>query len=476
MISLRSKLVLSHIMPTLLLLPLLSLYLLYTLEDFYTSSLLDQLVQQSQLIRKDMESKLGPFPNAVAAQNFLNEIAPFTFSRVLILDHDATVLASTRLEDASRIGTKLENPSIMQALEGDMATGVGPGYATDVAYVVLPIQRDGVSIGALRLSYEVTDVRTQFDQLRWLIMGGFTFTVLLSVALALGLATTITRPLRLLSEGVQRIATGDYLAHVPVRSRDEVGFLARGFNQMTERLREAEQGRQRQLAAIVHELVRPLAGMHAAIETLRDGADTDREMREALLTGTAEELARFKRMLGTLQSLHQRELHPIRLVLTEIDLQRLIHACANNFEPIAARQQITLTENIQEPLPRVQVDEDRIIQVLTNLLDNAVKFTPRGGSVSIQSGIAKRHIQVRVSDTGVGISPEELPYVFQQFYSGAETRPPEKRGMGLGLTICREIIEAHQGEIQVDSAIGKGTTITFTLPLNNRNIEDTNKP
>ncbi len=109
-------------------------------------------------------------------------------------------------------------------------------------------------------------------------------------------------------------------------------------------------------------------------------------------------------------------------------------------------------------------DEDRLIQVLTNLLDNALKFTPREGEVIVAAGEDADAIWVRVSDTGSGIAPDELPYLFQQFYRGADSRPPEKRGMGLGLTLCREIITAHGGQITAESTQGQGTRFTFTLP------------
>jgi len=462
--GLRSKFVLSHIIPTLLLLPLLSVYLLYTLEDFYTASLLHQLVNQSRLLRDEVERDPELIENTQVAQKLLSTIAALTDSRVVVLNREGIILASSREEDDVRIGSRHEHPSVAQALRGEMATGVGPGFTADVAYVVLPLWQNGQITGALRLSYEVTDVHTQFDELRWLVLGGFALTVILSLALALGLATTITRPLRQLNEGAHRIASGNYRARVVVRGRDEVSELARSFNRMAERLQEAEQARERQLAAIVHELARPLAGIRAAVETLRDGADTDREMRDTLLAGAEEELARLERLIGTLSNLHQRALRPIQLNRTEIGLERVIRACVANFEPMAARQKITLTAEIPNNLPRLRADEDRLIQVLTNLLDNAFKFTPRGGSITIRVSEDDQNVYIAVMDTGMGISPEELPHIFQQFYSGDKSRPPEKRGMGLGLTICREIIMAHQGQIRVESQPGTGARFTFSLP------------
>jgi signal transduction histidine kinase len=316
----------------------------------------------------------------------------------------------------------------------------------------------------LRLSYEVSDLRAQFNQLQWLVLAGAALTVILGLGLGLGLATTITRSLRQLSESVQKIAAGNYRAQVKAQSRDEVGRLAQNFNQMASRLEEAEQARERQLAAIVHELARPLTGMQAAIETLRDGADTEPEMRDVLLDGVEQELARLERLIGTLQGLHKRALRPMRLNRTEISLDRVIRACVANYDPVAAQAGITLTVDVPSTLPRVRADQDRLIQVLTNLLDNAFKYTPRGESISVRAGESKKDVWVCVADTGTGIAPDELPHIFQQFYRGDESRAPEKRGMGLGLAICREIITAHQGQIEAESQTGQGTRFTFTLP------------
>jgi signal transduction histidine kinase len=310
----------------------------------------------------------------------------------------------------------------------------------------------------------VSDVRAQFNQLQWLVMGGIGLAVALALALALGLSTTITRPLHQLSQNAQRIAAGDYRARVALHRQDEVGALAHSFNQMVERLETAEQARGRQLAAIVHELSRPLAGMRAAIETLRDGADTEREVRDTLLGGVEEELGRLVRLVGTLQSLHKRALRPMQLNCTEIALERVIRAGVANFEPVAAELEIELLVDLPPNLPRVYADQDRVIQVLTNLLDNAFKFTPRSGRVTVRAGEDNRGVWVSVADTGVGIAPDELPHVFQQFYRGDESRPLEKRGMGLGLAICREIVMAHQGQIWVESESGQGARFTFTLP------------
>jgi signal transduction histidine kinase len=328
----------------------------------------------------------------------------------------------------------------------------------------VPLKREGITRGVLRVSYEVHDLRTQFNQLQWLVLGGVALTVLLGLGIGIGLATTITRPLRQLTESAQKIATGDHYVPVTLPGHDEFSVLAHSFNQMMGRLDKAEQTRERQLAAIVHELARPLAGMRAAVETLRDGADTDPGTRDMLLGGVEDELGRLERLIRTLQGLHKRTLHPIELNCTEITLDRVIRASVANYELIAVQLGITLAIDVPPDLPHIHADEDRIIQVLTNLLDNAFKYTPQGGRVAVHAGQDDQTVWVSVADTGVGLTPDELPFIFQQFYRGDASRPPEKSGVGLGLAICREIITAHQGQIEAKSETGRGACFTFTLP------------
>ncbi len=461
--TLRRKLAISHVVPILLLMPLLSLYLLYSLEDFYTQNLVNQLVNQAQLLRNEIQHNPSLVSNQASAQAFAGTLAPLTDARVLFLSPDATVWASTREEDASRIGSQYQPPAVTQALIGGLVKGVGPGFTTDVAYAVLPLRQGGKVTGALRLSYEMDDVRAQFDQLRELIIAGVVLTVVLALGLSWGLSMTIARPLRELTASVRGIAGGDYHTRVAIHGRDEVGELGDSFNRMAARLDQAEQARERQLAAIAHELARPLTGMRAGLDTLQEGQVTDPGMLETLLGGVGDELDRLERLVGTLQGLHKRALRPLQLNRSEISLEQVIRACVGNFNSSADRLGIHLNSQVPPEL-RVRADEDRVIQVLTNLLDNAFKFTPRGGNVTVQAGADGNSVWVRVMDSGVGIAEEELPNIFQQFYRGADSRPPETRGMGLGLAISREIIAAHRGRIWVESELGKGSCFTFTLP------------
>jgi signal transduction histidine kinase len=467
--TLRTKLSISHSLPILIVMPILSLYLIYFLEGFFNESLLQQLTYQAQILREQSQRD-QVISDPQTAQNFLRRIAPLTDARIVLLSHEATLLASTHPEDTPRLGQPYRDAAVAQALQGKSAQGVGQGLTTNVAYVVLPLQDQSGLYGVLRVSYEVDDLRTQIIKLQLLILGGIGVAIIIGQFIGLSLATTITRPLWRLDESAQEIAAGDYHARVQISGRDEVGTLGQNFNRMATRLQEAEQARERQLASIVHELARPLTIMRASVETLQATIESNREIRDTMLSNLEEEFARMERLLGNLRGIHRRALRSLELNYSTTTINRIIYASVASFETLAEQAGIKLQVDITEQLPWIQADEDRLIQVVTNLLDNAFKFTPRGGTIGVKAFLKKDTVWVQVADTGVGIAPDELPLLFDPFYTGGESRPLEKRGMGLGLTICHEIIRAHHGQIRVESELQKGTRITFSLPIDQAQV------
>lgn len=463
--SLYIKMIASHTLPILALMPILTVYLLFNLEGFLNQSLLAELKGQAFLLRERIESEPGFVDDRPAAQSFLAATERMTGARIFIIARDLTIVASSRPDDARFTGMLLADADVDRALHGQEVAGVGPGFGTDVAYVVLPIRYDGVTRAAVRISYDLSDVRSEFAEVQRVVVGGVGLTLLLGLALGLGLATTIARPLHRLSENVERMANGDYSVRAQAHGHSEVASVARNLSRMAERLEEAEQSRERQLAAIVHELARPLTGLRAAVDTLRDGASLDTEDRTMLLEGVAGELTRLQRLIDTLQQMQKRRLRQLALHCTRVSLDRILRATAANYQSLAAQSDINLLLELPAGTPVIWADEDRLIQVLTNLLDNAFKFTPRGGTVSIQAVVNQGTAWVSVSDSGTGIPPEEQPYVFQEFFRGRDSRAQEKHGMGLGLAICRDVVTAHGGTIKLSTPASGGTCIEFTIPV-----------
>ncbi len=463
--SLYIKMIASHTLPILALMPVLTLYLLFNLEGFLNSSVLGQLKGEAFLLRERIETEPGLVDNREAAQSFLAATERMTGARVFIVARDRTIVASSRPADARFTGMLLSDADVDKALNGQEIAGVGPGFGTDVAYVVLPIRYGGITRAAVRISYDLSDVRSEFAEVQRVVVGGVGLTLLLGLALGLGLATTIARPLHGLSENVARIANGDYSVRAQAHGHSEVASVERNLSRMAERLEEAEHSRERQLAAIVHELARPLTGLRAAVDTLRDGAGLDTEDRAVLLEGVAGELTRLQRLVDTLQQMQMRRVRQLVLHCTRVSLDRILRATAANYQSLASQSDINLVLELPAGTSAIWADEDRLIQVLTNLLDNAFKFTPRGGTVSIQSVVDQTTAWVSVTDSGSGIPPEEQPFVFQEFFRGRDSSAPEKHGMGLGLAICRDIIAAHGGTIKLFAPPNGGTCITFTIPV-----------
>lgn len=463
--SLYIKMIASHTLPILALLPVLTLYLLFQLEGFLNQTMLGQLKGEAFLLQERLESEPALVDNPQAAQNFLSTMEQMTGARIFIVARDTTIVASSRPDDARFTGMLLADADVARALKGEEISGVGPGFGTDIAFVVLPIRYEGVTRAAIRISYDLSDVRSEFAQLQRVVLAGVGLTLVLGLALGLGLATTIARPLHRLSDNVERIANGDYYSRAPLRGHDEVNSVARNLNRMAERLEETEHSRQRQLAAIVHELARPLTGLRAAVDTLREDDGVDAEERSTLLEGVGEELARLQRLIDTLQQMQKRTLRPLELNRAQIPLDRVLRATAANYQSLANQSDVNLILELPVGNTLIWADVDRLIQVLTNLLDNAFKFSPRGGTVSIRASLDHSNAWVSITDTGAGIPPEEQPFVFQEFFRGRHGHAPEKNGMGLGLAICRDIITAHGGTIQASAPARGGTCIEFSIPI-----------
>ncbi len=293
------------------------------------------------------------------------------------------------------------------------------------------------------------------------------------IALLLGsiLSLQITAPLRKLKRAASAIAGGDLTHRVTIRSRDEVGELGQSFNQMAESLDKLETQRQHLLADVAHELRTPLTVMQANLEAMLDGVmPLDAEQVAALHTETLL----LNRLVGDLRLLSLAEAGELKLELHETRLGDLIQHVVERAKPQASHNGATLEVDLADDLPMVSIDADRITQVLNNLIGNALRYTPPEGKITVRAtslSDQKGLVQVSVTDTGSGIDPEALPYIFDRFYRAEKSRARNRGGSGLGLAIVKQLVEAHGGEVEAASPIfqsekqqGYGTQISFTLP------------
>jgi len=290
---------------------------------------------------------------------------------------------------------------------------------------------------------------------------------LLAILVVLGIILRALRhvasPIGDLMDAARRVADGDYSVRVEEHGPGEVRALGRAFNTMAERLQAHDQQRRDLLADVTHELRTPLTVIQGNLEGLLDGVyPLDEDHIQSIL----EETHVMSRLIDDLRTMALAESGTLKLQREPVDIGALIDEVMTSFHAQADKAGVELAVETSPDLPTMDLDAARIREVLSNLIANALRYTPSGGKITIRclvEGKGADNVQLSVSDTGAGIPPDDLPHIFDRFY-----KSPDSRGTGLGLTIARNLVLAHGGEISASSEAGKGTTIDFTLPLATR--------
>jgi signal transduction histidine kinase len=313
------------------------------------------------------------------------------------------------------------------------------------------------------------------EGVRWQFVGLLLFAVALVSGAGLLLARRISRPLAKLADAAHGVAGGDLAQTVPEDAAIiELSVLGRAFNAMTASLRQSDQAKTAFISDVSHELRTPLTVIKGSIETLQDGALDDLEMRGQFLNSMNLETERLIRLVNDLLVLTRADAGALNLHLQTVDLGELARSRCERLAHTAELRQVRLLPSFEaEPYP-VRADADRLAQVLDNLLDNAIRYSPPGGEVKLILKQEADRVVCQVADCGVGIPANHLPFIFERFYRVESARErnvsdgnTSQVGSGLGLAIVRSLVTAHGGDVSVTSSEGKGTTFSFWLPADN---------
>ena len=290
--------------------------------------------------------------------------------------------------------------------------------------------------------------------------------LVLATGLALVISGSVARPLGRMSRAAKHIAEGNYRQRVKVDGPHEVRALAMSFNDMVARVAVTQQAQRDFMANVSHDLRTPLTSIQGFSQAIVEGVAADPESAQHAAQIIYDEAARLHRMVESLLDMARVEAGQVDITAHAIALGDLLQAIGESMTFKAHEKQIALDINIPPNLPRIAGDGDRLAQVFTNLLDNAIKHTPEG-TVTLRAKTDAHGIAVIVQDTGEGIPAADLPRIFERFYQVDKSRHQSERrsGIGLGLAITKQIVEAHGGAIQVASTVGQGTTFTVWLPL-----------
>jgi two-component system OmpR family sensor kinase/two-component system sensor histidine kinase BaeS len=319
--------------------------------------------------------------------------------------------------------------------------------------------------------------RAFVTRLRWLLIAGALLAGALGVLLGVVLSRSLTAPLRRLATAARAVADRDFSRRVRVEGSIEMAEVAEAFNEMTEALESSERQRQNMVADVAHELRTPLSVVQGNLQAILDDVYP---LDKTEISRLYDETRLLSRLVDDLRELALADAGQLRLSLSPIEVAPEIQATTEGLALAAEAQRVTLSADIPDGLPPVQADPDRLAQVLRNLLVNAMRHTPAGGSVTVAAAQSGSEVEIAVADTGEGIAPQDLAKVFERFWRADLARARSGRPRpgsgdvrwagcsGLGLSVAQSLVEAQGGRIWVESTLGEGTTFRFTLPVAKR--------
>ena len=437
-------------------------------EDSYVQNLTEQLVQKARSLALVLPTS-GSLDVARA-----RELAQAAGGRLTVIRTDGKVLLDSEA-DAETMENHATRPEIIRALHGESGSNIRTSATLGIPFLYVAVPYPG---GALRLAVPLSEIRRQTERFRQRILTSTAIAFIPALLIAAVIARIISRRFTGITAHAAELARGNFRSRLADDDSSEFGPLARTLNETAANLQrivgqlerehaeleKLERVRKDFVTNVSHELRTPLASIQGYTETLLDGALSDPEHNLRFLRiirHNAERLTRITEDLLTLSRIEQKrqkfefDSHPVSVLLADaIDLMR----------PIARKTDIGL--ELKPPAyAAVWCDAEAVSQILSNLLDNAIKYTHSGGSIIVGAQPKGDFIEIFVRDTGIGIPPEDLPRLFERFYRVDKARSRELGGTGLGLSIVKHLVSAQGGSIRVESTLDQGSTFFFTLPL-----------
>lgn len=470
--SLRAKLVLSYFLVTLGAILVLAFAVALAVKSYYDNEELQGLHKTISKNAQQFEAYYHFLHWDILTR--LNVISDETVI-VAIIDTNGNVrLCSPPDENCNDATIK---GSMAQALQGQENYGrlqVTVGNTTFSSfYYSIPLYDGDQLIGAMFLTTPTVYPNDFVAQVDHAILIAGIIVASIVVLCSFVLARRFTKPIELITSAAEQMKQGKYTQRVEApKSQDELGQLAQAFNEMADtiesdvnELHRQEQARRELLANIAHDLATPLTAIQGFSEALADDVISDTNARQETAQRIAREVQRLRRLVADMQNMTSLESGHARLDLAPLDLHSLVDETLTVITPECDQAGLSVHNEITSDAPLVFADSDRITQVLLNLLDNARRHTPDGGSITIGAKPVEHTLLIWVSDTGTGIDTADLPHIFERFYRADRSRTGATGGSGLGLSIVKAIIVAHGGNIWAESAPDRGTRISFTLPL-----------
>ena len=432
-----------------------------------SSTLYAQRTRQASLAAEKLAASVAPFfasANLSELEDTLQSAAADAEGRILLIDAEGKI----QLDTLSLVeGTRTAVPEAIAVLSGSKphAFGIHPTVGGEYAALcAAAMQREGETIGAVLLSTPVTELRAAIQQVEKQLMTVFVVVAIAASVAALIFAVTLTAPIKALTRTIRRMGKGDLSARVNVRASGELKALADSYNAMAEKIENFDQSRSQFVQNASHELKTPLATMKILLENLIYQPDMPAELRAEFMQDMNHEIDRLSGIITDLLTLTQMDEKSAALQMDMVDFSALCEDTLHAHQVAADKAKLTLRGDIEGDVFLLG-DESKLSQVVYNLIDNAVKYTPEGGRVTVTLTADSRAAVLTVRDNGIGIPEKDVAHIFDRFYRVDKARSRATGGTGLGLSIVRQMVQLHGGEITVTSAAGEGSVFTVTLPV-----------
>lgn len=426
-----------------------------SIKKYYNNTIENALKNQAEISSDFYKKYLADTDLLKASNDIIDNFSYLTNSQIQIVNTNGIVINDNKGVSS---GIKIQSPDIDEALNGEIAIFKGT-YKESIMVVSKSLISNGRTVGVIRLITSMAKVNKFLIRIYFVLALIGVIVILATAKLSIIMSETIIEPLKTVTNAANEMAKGKFSIRIDKKYNDEVGIMADTLNYLSEETLKNEKLKNEFISSISHELRTPLTSIKGWALTLKRKEFTDEVKKAEALNIIVEESERLSLMVEDLLDLSKFQAGRITLHIDKIDISEILKNIIMEFQPRAQKSGIMLIYNTEETI-FIDGDKNRLKQVFINILDNALKFTGRGGVVYIGQVEEKESITITISDNGIGISEEDLKSITKKFYKGNS----KKSGSGLGLAISNEIINLHKGDLVVSSDYGNGTKVEVKLP------------
>lgn len=447
------------------------------LTNYVSEYLYRQRIRQDSISVERLATTVAPLfqsAQSEALSEMLKSSSSELGGRLLVLDTDAKIQFDSF---SALMGTRLQLPETLAILSGEsQAYGLhtlGENTALSSSYVACSAARIIGTRGNLGILVYIADVDEMMASLglvRRELLIVFGLVAAAALLAAAFFSHLLTRPILALTRTIQHMGKGDLSVRAPVTGSGEIRNLAENYNAMAEQLESLDRSRNQFVSNASHELKTPMTSMKLLLENVIYQPDMPAELRAEFLQDINHEIDRLTHIVTDLLELTRMDNHQMQLKVSEVNLSEIIAESVRMLTPTAETRSQLIHADIADDV-MMQGDADKLKQIATNLIDNALKYSQENNTVTVTLSVKAKKAVFAVSDQGVGISEEDQKHIFERFYRVDKARSRETGGTGLGLSIVRQLVSLHHGDISVDSMPGRGSTFTVTLPLDGKEGE-----